>query len=230
MVVYKLQNHKIDSSLFDLFALNTPANGITNLTAHVLDFNVNRVRLKRYTCMRGYRGGGVGWSDPPPTAVCNFFLLVDLPRALQQFGSAPEIPVRTPPPFWMYETPPSESWIRAWPSLVPKRHLAICWLCRKCTGTFSEWKLLSRHLYFTWSPSVIRIYWFPECRWRICSFSNSRGYVCTLLRQSTLAETFWKSMSQVDFSSLWVWLYNRSSIHYMAMGESYTFMCVCRAL
>ena len=100
MVVYKLQNHKIDSSLFDLFALNTQANGITNLTAHVLDFNVNRVRLKRYTCMRGYRGGGgVGSSDPPPpTAVCNFFLLVDLPRALQQFGSAPEIPVRTPPP------------------------------------------------------------------------------------------------------------------------------------
>ena len=26
-----------------------------------------------------------------------FFLLVDLPRALQQFGSAPEIPVRNPP-------------------------------------------------------------------------------------------------------------------------------------
>ena len=46
------------------------------------------------------RGGG-GWS-PPPQAVCNFVLLVDLPRALQQFGSAPEIPVRTPPP------PPSE--------------------------------------------------------------------------------------------------------------------------
>ena len=35
---------------------------------------------------------------PPPTAVCIYFLLVDLPRALQQFGSAPEIPVRTPPP------------------------------------------------------------------------------------------------------------------------------------
>ena len=52
-----------------------------------------------------------GWSEPPPTAVCNFFLLVDLPRTLQQFGSAPEIPVRNPP-FWMYETPPSESWIR----------------------------------------------------------------------------------------------------------------------
>ena len=51
--------------------------------------------------------GGFFWSsETPPTAVCNFFLLVDLPRALQQFGSAPEIPVRTPPP--------SESWIRAW--------------------------------------------------------------------------------------------------------------------
>ena len=60
--------------------------------------------------MRGYRFFG-GWSETPPTAVCNFFLLVDLPRALQQFGSAPEIPVRTP--FWMYETAPSESWIRA---------------------------------------------------------------------------------------------------------------------
>ena len=35
-----------------------------------------------------------GWKPP----FCNFFLLVDLPRALQQFGSAPEIPVRTPPP------------------------------------------------------------------------------------------------------------------------------------
>ena len=49
--------------------------------------------------MRGYRVflGVIG--NPPPTAVCNFFLLVDLPRTLQQFGSAPEIPVRTPPPF-----------------------------------------------------------------------------------------------------------------------------------
>ena len=41
-------------------------------------------------------GGGIG---NPPTAVCNFFLLVDLPRTLQKFGSAPEIPVRNPPPF-----------------------------------------------------------------------------------------------------------------------------------
>ena len=38
-----------------------------------------------------------GWSETPPTAVCNFSLLVDLSRALQQFGSAPEIPVRNPP-------------------------------------------------------------------------------------------------------------------------------------
>ena len=46
---------------------------------------------------RGYRFvfGVIG---TPPTAVCNFCLLVDLPRALQQFGSAPEIPVRPPPP------------------------------------------------------------------------------------------------------------------------------------
>ena len=48
--------------------------------------------------MRGYRG--FFWViGNPPTAVCNFVLLVDLPRTLQQFGSAPEIPVRTPPPF-----------------------------------------------------------------------------------------------------------------------------------
>ena len=49
--------------------------------------------------MRGYRFFfWVIGNPPPPTAVCNFFLLVDLPRALQQFGSAPEIPVRNPPP------------------------------------------------------------------------------------------------------------------------------------
>ena len=42
-------------------------------------------------------GGCFGCSETPPTAVCNFLLLVDLPRALQQFGSAPEIPVRNPP-------------------------------------------------------------------------------------------------------------------------------------
>ena len=42
----------------------------------------------------------------PPTAVCNLFLLVDLLRALQQFGSAPEIPVRTPPPLLNVRTPP----------------------------------------------------------------------------------------------------------------------------
>ena len=35
---------------------------------------------------------------PPPHGCLQFFLLVDLPRTLQQFGSAPEIPVRTPPP------------------------------------------------------------------------------------------------------------------------------------
>ena len=40
----------------------------------------------------------IGPPPPPPTAVCNFVLLVDLPRTLQQFGSAPEIPVRTPRP------------------------------------------------------------------------------------------------------------------------------------
>ena len=40
--------------------------------------------------MRGYRF--FWWViGNPPTAVCNFFLLVDLPRTLQQFGSAPEI-------------------------------------------------------------------------------------------------------------------------------------------
>ena len=56
-----------------------------------------------YPAMRGYRG--FFWvlatppppPPPPPTAVCKLFLLVDLPRALQQFGSAPEIPVRNPP-------------------------------------------------------------------------------------------------------------------------------------
>ena len=55
--------------------------------------------------MRGYRVffGVIG---NPPTAVCNFFLLVDLPRALQQFGSAPEIPVRTPPPLLNVRNPP----------------------------------------------------------------------------------------------------------------------------
>ena len=41
--------------------------------------------------------GGGGVIGNPPTVVCNFVLLVDLPRALQQFGSAPEIPVRNPP-------------------------------------------------------------------------------------------------------------------------------------
>ena len=35
-----------------------------------------------------------GWLETP---LLQFFLLVDLPRALQQFGSAPEIPVRNPP-------------------------------------------------------------------------------------------------------------------------------------
>ena len=50
--------------------------------------------------------GGVGDREPPYTAVCNFVLLVDLPRALQQFGSAPEIPVRTPPPLLNVRTPP----------------------------------------------------------------------------------------------------------------------------
>ena len=55
--------------------------------------------------IQGFFGG---WS-PPPYGCLQFLLLVDLPRALQQFGSAPEIPVRTPPP-----PPPSESWIRAW--------------------------------------------------------------------------------------------------------------------
>ena len=54
--------------------------------------------------------GFFGWSDPPPpTAVCNFLLLVDLPRTLQQLGSAPEIPVRNPPSD--VRTPPPPFWI-----------------------------------------------------------------------------------------------------------------------
>ena len=63
--------------------------------------------------MRGYRffWGVIG--PPPPYGCLQFFLLVDLPRTLQQFGSAPEIPVRNPP-FCMYDPPPpSVSWIRA---------------------------------------------------------------------------------------------------------------------
>ena len=52
-----------------------------------------------YSLYARIQGGLLGHRNPPPpTAVCNFFLLVDLPRALQQFGSPPEIPVRTPPP------------------------------------------------------------------------------------------------------------------------------------
>ena len=69
-----------------------------------------------FTMMAGADTGVFVWVIGNPTAVCNFFLLVDLPRALQQFGSAPEIPVRTPPPPSECTTPPppSESWIRAW--------------------------------------------------------------------------------------------------------------------
>ena len=65
------------------------------------DFQRQRVKRKPYHLgipfMRGYRFFLGGDRPPPPTAVCNLFLLVDLPRALQQFGSAPEIPVRNPP-------------------------------------------------------------------------------------------------------------------------------------
>ena len=51
---------------------------------------------------------GVIGPPPPPTAVCNFLLLVDLPRALHQFGFAPEIPVRPPPLLnvGLYDPPP----------------------------------------------------------------------------------------------------------------------------
>ena len=75
--------------------------------------------------MRGYRFFfAVIGPPPPPTAVCNFLVLVDLPRALQQFGSAPEIPVRNPPPpsECTNPPPPSESWIRAWAE--PYRYMA----------------------------------------------------------------------------------------------------------
>ena len=40
----------------------------------------------------------IGPPPPPPLRLSAiFWLLVDLPRALQQFGPAPEIPVRNPP-------------------------------------------------------------------------------------------------------------------------------------
>ena len=56
------------------------------------------LRPEGSSAMRGYRFfSWVIGTPPPPTAVCNFVLLVDLPRALQQFGSAPEIPVRNRP-------------------------------------------------------------------------------------------------------------------------------------
>ena len=65
-----------------------------------------------YTYHARIQGGFWVIGTPPPTAVCNFFLLVDLPRTLQQFGSAPEIPVRNPPSECTNPPPPSESWIR----------------------------------------------------------------------------------------------------------------------
>ena len=86
-----------------------------------------------YMCQRQARiqvfGGVIGAPPPSPYGCLQFFLLVDLPRALQQFGSAPEIPVRNLP-FWMYDPPPppSESWIRAWKGSYRSELHLLFWL------------------------------------------------------------------------------------------------------
>ena len=67
--------------------------------------NHHHARIQVFFLFFFFFGGG-GVIGNPPTAVCNLFLLVNLPRTLQQFGSAPEIPVRPPPPLLNVRNPP----------------------------------------------------------------------------------------------------------------------------